>query len=247
MEHPTTETYIQALQAVLPDTPDSHLRMLEAHISADKGVLTATQLAKAAGFENFNAANLQYGRFCHRLCDETGFAPPIGNSGEPTYTYVIAEAKKVGQSDWEWTLYPEFISAFHFVNDQLVILEEGKVVYPEEIANPARFIEGAKKTITVVAYERSTAARRKCLEYWGNDCTVCGLDFESIYGVNAARHIHVHHLVPLHEVAETYEVDPENDLRPVCPNCHTVLHSRQPPLSITELRVILRERKKANK
>jgi hypothetical protein len=34
---------------------------------------------------------------------------------------------------------------------------------------------------------------------------------------------------------EEYEVDPVKDLRPVCPNCHAMIHRRSPPLSIEEI------------
>jgi len=34
----------------------------------------------------------------------------------------------------------------------------------------------------------------------------------------------VHHIVPLNEIRETYTVHPIDDLRPVCPNCHAMLH-----------------------
>ena len=51
--------------------------------------------------------------------------------------------------------------------------------------------------------------------------------------------IHVHHLIPLSSVDADYEVDPVRDLRPVCPNCHVVLHHREPPYSLEEARQFL--------
>jgi len=34
----------------------------------------------------------------------------------------------------------------------------------------------------------------------------------------------VHHLVPISKIGKKYRVDPIKDLRPVCPNCHAVIH-----------------------
>jgi hypothetical protein len=34
-------------------------------------------------------------------------------------------------------------------------------------------------------------------------------------------------------------VDPVNDLKPVCPNCHAMIHRRTPPYSLEELRGLL--------
>ena len=42
-------------------------------------------------------------------------------------------------------------------------------------------------------------------------------------GREAEGYIHVHHLRGLSDVGGEYVVDPVNDLRPVCPNCHAVL------------------------
>ena len=65
------------------------------------------------------------------------------------------------------------------------------------------------------------------------------MNFEAIYGAIGRDFIHVHHLIPLSEVGDTYEVDPIEDLRPVCPNCHAMLHKRTPPYSISELSALM--------
>jgi 5-methylcytosine-specific restriction protein A len=109
-------------------------------------------------------------------------------------------------------------------------------VPPEEIeSEPQGVIEGAKKQITVNIYERDPNARRKCIAYWKARCVVCEFNFGSVYGELGKGYIHVHHLKPLAEIGEEYVLDPVNDLRPVCPNCHAMLHRRKPALSIDEL------------
>lgn len=69
-------------------------------------------------------------------------------------------------------------------------------------------LEGATRTITVNAYERSAEARRRCIAYYGARCTVCAFDFADRYGAGRQGVIHVHHLRPLADVGEEYEVDP---------------------------------------
>ena len=100
---------------------------------------------------------------------------------------------------------------------------------PEElVATQAKtFIEGAKKQIFINAYERNPVARRKCIHIHGSKCVICSFDFGAFYGSNFEGKIHVHHIKPLHLIDDTYEVNPEQDLKPVCPNCHMVLHSKQ--------------------
>lgn len=108
---------------------------------------------------------------------------------------------------------------------------------PDEV--PAKdangLVEGALKQITVNAYERNQEARRRCLAKWGHHCAVCHFHFELFFGPAGKDYIHVHHLKPLHTIGEVYQIDPENDLRPVCPNCHAMLHRGEKPLSIEEL------------
>jgi len=57
-----------------------------------------------------------------------------------------------------------------------------------------------------------------------NRCVVCGFESKAVYGPRAEGVIHVHHLKPLSEIGHAYKVNPVADLRPVCPNCHAVIH-----------------------
>lgn len=111
---------------------------------------------------------------------------------------------------------------------------------PEEVSEPEKFIEGSVKTIMVNAYERDPKARQKCIDHYGYTCVVCGFEFEKVYGALGKSFIHVHHLKPLGEIGKAYEVDPVEDLRSVCPNCHAMLHRREPALSIEELKTHLK-------
>ncbi|MBD8564331.1 HNH endonuclease [Oxalobacteraceae sp. CFBP 8763] len=112
--------------------------------------------------------------------------------------------------------------------------------FPEEVDDHPMIIEGAKKQIVVNAYERDPTAKPRCISRWGAICCVCDFDFGTVYGELGEGFIHVHHLNPIASIGEEYELDPENDLRPVCPNCHSMLHRRKDTLSIEELKVLLR-------
>lgn len=110
---------------------------------------------------------------------------------------------------------------------------------PEEIekSESLNIFEGAKKTIQVNAYERNPVARRICIEKYSSKCSVCNFNFNKVYGEEIAENfIHVHHLKPLHEIGEKYKVNPIEDLRPVCPNCHAMIHKKNPPYSIEEIK-----------
>lgn len=103
-------------------------------------------------------------------------------------------------------------------------------------------IEGAKVSVQVNKYERSSVARQKCINANGCFCHVCGIDFEDKYGKIGKSFIHVHHIIPLNEINEQYIVNPVTDLIPVCPNCHSMLHRKidNRYLTIDELKAIIK-------
>lgn len=116
-------------------------------------------------------------------------------------------------------------------------------VFPES-SLPQDSFEGAVKTTTVNKYERSSIARKKCIEHYGCRCIVCGMDFEKAYGELGKGFIHVHHVVPLNEIGKEYKVNYIKDLIPVCPNCHAMLHRSINGKSVTikELQDIIRSK-----
>lgn len=109
----------------------------------------------------------------------------------------------------------------------------------EEIVNPEQYPEGLSKTISVNVYERNVKARKECLKEHGYKCIVCDFDFEKTYGAIGKSYIHVHHIVPLSEIKQEYDIDPKRDLVPVCPNCHSMLHRSKEVLSIEKLKELL--------
>lgn len=118
-------------------------------------------------------------------------------------------------------------------------------LHPEEIVEPGKYFEGALSQVTVNAYERNPAAREACVKHYGANCAVCGFNFGAVYGEIGLGFIHVHHLKPLASIKIGYQVDPMKDLRPVCPNCHSMLHRRMPPYSIDELASLVNMNTKA--
>ena len=110
---------------------------------------------------------------------------------------------------------------------------------PDELPAFKKIMEGAKKTISVNAFERSTKARNACIRHWGAKCLACGIDFGKKYGKSARGFIHVHHLTSIAAIGKAYKVNPKKDLVPVCPNCHAVMHFSEPPLTVAKVRSMM--------
>lgn len=102
------------------------------------------------------------------------------------------------------------------------------------------YAEGALRQLSLNAHERSGPARDRAIAIHGTDCCVCGINFERMYGEIGKGFIHIHHLDPIANASENRPVDPRNDLVPVCPNCHAMLHRGQAkPLTPSELQRML--------
>lgn len=110
---------------------------------------------------------------------------------------------------------------------------------PTDSEENKTYTEGTASQITQTRYERNPYARVACIKHYGYSCSVCEFDFEKRFGELGKNFIHVHHLTQVATAGKTYEVDPIKDLRPVCPNCHAMLHKQNPPLTIEELKIWL--------
>jgi predicted HNH restriction endonuclease len=109
----------------------------------------------------------------------------------------------------------------------------------EEVSNEQKLVEGSVCQVNINSYERNPEARRRCIEHYGTNCIVCNFNFEEPFGSIAQGFIHVHHLKPLSEIQEEYEVDPIADLRPVCPNCHAIIHLGGKTRTLEEVKSLL--------
>src|SRR5262249_50921729 len=136
-----------------------------------------------------------------------------------------------------WILRPELKEAMEDL-DEVVIEDDFTSPDEVDIDDLEELYEGAKKQVYVNQYERDKRARDKCIKIHGAKCSICSFDFEKTYGEVGKSVIHVHHLKPLSEIKREYKVDPENDLRPVCPNCHTIIHRNKPAFSISEVKAM---------
>lgn len=120
-----------------------------------------------------------------------------------------------------------------------MVLSLANIVPVEDEGEKTGYSEGDLHRIEVNRYERNPLNRKLCLAVKGYNCTVCGMNFESKYGKIGHNFIHVHHIVPVSEVGLGYMIDPVKDLVPVCPNCHAMLHRKEPPFLPEDLKSIL--------
>ena len=108
-------------------------------------------------------------------------------------------------------------------------------IWQEDLEIQSGHWEGSRTSVYVNKYERNAKARQLCIEHYGTDCFICKQNMAAIYGDTASGLVHVHHVKPLAEISEEYQVDPVKDLVPICPNCHAVIHRKYPPYTVQEV------------
>lgn len=106
----------------------------------------------------------------------------------------------------------------------------------ENISEEEGYEEGNLYQVVCNKYERNPINREICLAKKGYACCICSFDFEKIYGEIGKKFIHVHHIVPVSQIGPNYLINPEVDLIPICPNCHAMLHRKNPPYLPDELK-----------
>jgi len=232
----TTDEYIAAFRQL--NIAPHHKKMLQAHYHAPNRTLTPTQMSKAIGYLNFNASNLHYGKLGKLVGEKLGWSPTKKESQGGVAVYILAEIEQSGQ-ECLWIMRPQVAQAI----EKLELIAGNYVIIPEEVEEASHLYADAVRSISVNAYERSIVAREKCILHHSCKCSICEVNLADIYGEIAHGHIHVHHLRQLSEVNAKYQVDPIHDLRPVCPNCHAIIHMKKPPFTIEEIKSFIKNKK----
>jgi len=106
---------------------------------------------------------------------------------------------------------------------------------PGEYSSPT-YEEGDVTRVEVNRYERDRGARAACIAHHGTTCVVCGFNFQKAYGELGRDFIHVHHLREISTLGANYQIDPVDDMRPLCANCHSMVHRSRPALQPAELK-----------
>ena len=82
--------------------------------------------------------------------------------------------------------------------------------------------------------------KKECIDYYGAICDICGFDFGYTYGEAYEQCIDVHNQKDVQGEEILPTTHPTEDLIPICHNCHQVIHSVVPALSVDEMRKMVK-------
>lgn len=72
-------------------------------------------------------------------------------------------------------------------------------------------------------------------------CEVCNFSFEETYGF---KYIVAHHLIPIASQSKPTKTT-SDDIALLCANCHAMVHTKNPPLSLDEMRQLINRKYKS--
>lgn len=105
--------------------------------------------------------------------------------------------------------------------------------------------EGNRRLILHLVRERNQGLVQRKKKFAASlACEACLFSFSQRYGTGAAAYCEVHHLVPLAEAGQSTRTKLQ-DLAILCANCHRVVHMRNPPYTLDEIKQMLAHAHKA--
>lgn len=228
-----SKSIVATTQAVGISLAPGDREIVQAILYSQNHSASAVQLKALLRLRSIVQANAAIGRLGKKIYQNLGAHPDGRRAGTFQWWTVAAKGYKDKRLGFIWCLRPGVVQGL--VNAGY---SANRAALADEVE--ARGLhEGSFKRITVNPYKRNPVARARCIAAHGASCAVCGFDFGRTYGPEAEGFIHVHHLVPLSAISENYEVDPVADLRPMCPNCHAVIHMSNPPRTIAQAKALI--------
>ncbi len=102
---PSAQQYVDAFREV--ELPDSYLKMLRVHYDVPAHTITATRLARAVGYKNYNSANLNYPKVGGLVGERLGWLPNM-----PLEVLVTFEKP---DDEWHWIMRPQVARALEML------------------------------------------------------------------------------------------------------------------------------------
>lgn len=206
---------------------------LLAHYAAPARTATTPQIGKALG-SSMGRVNITCGQIGRRIAGSNDI-----ELGRRIPSSVLVEFDKMGGPHWYAILRDTVAAAIERLGWDAEAIERFARNYPAMVFSSlpeTAAIEALAHEANLIARARNTDAREACLAHHGSTCVVCGFDFERSHGRLGAGLIEVHLENPPGIHAGTYILDPIADLKPVCANCHRLLHRGGATMPVDDLR-----------
>ena len=185
-------------------------------------------------------------------CKKIDLASNLVNSFRPVnYEYGFAFGKEYNRTNLPTE--DELISDINNIIDLYAISIirggtdmdlSGEDYQPEIFENNEKMdISEIKKYSYHRRIERNSSNSKKVKDLLGYTCEACEFNFNHFYGKIGEKFIEAHHNVKLSDLPEGKRVklDYKNDFSVLCSNCHRMVHKKNPPFTVQEIKKIIKK------
>ncbi|MEZ8237525.1 MULTISPECIES: HNH endonuclease [Vibrio] len=153
------------------------IKMLKANYRAEDRKITAIQLAKAAGYENYMTGNEQYGSFAHELSLILQHTPEQQKNGVPIWTYTICTAADETNINghFTWVLKDQVAEALEELKWVTPIAPNNVITDLEMMQAQLDTLSEKDREITIQARIGQGLFRSRLIHHW-TSCSVTGFD-----------------------------------------------------------------------
>jgi hypothetical protein len=120
-----------------------------------------------------------------------------------------------------------YLIDFIYETDEENLELDGSDIWYKVSTDDTMGVEGRRIEYYTSKYERNRKNRDEAIKIHGLRCSVCNFCFQEKYGDLGQGFIEIHHIKPLFSLEEEVKINPGTDLRPVCSNCHKMIHRRK--------------------
>lgn len=121
---PTVSEYVEAFKKIEPKMNEKQFEMLDKHYQSRCHVTTATDLALAVGYDDYGAANLQYGKLGQMVGDAMGKDPYPGVS----FLVIMVPPGKASNNQWLWVMRENVVLA---LEDLALVKKSSHLFFPQ--------------------------------------------------------------------------------------------------------------------
>jgi predicted HNH restriction endonuclease len=232
---PSADDFVSYLKA--HPLSDHQRDLLLAHYAAPNHAARTIEIAQALGIA-VQAVHATYGHLGRRI--ETDLDLEMPEEAIPTQVFSWIEPADGFHDLRLHDAVVEAIEKLGWAREARIRFREAYESEADPEAAPSRYFEGRAREAQRIERARNGRARQECVDSQGTVCTACGFDFAAFYGQRGEGFIEVHHVRPMGESGGEREIDPQKELRPVCSNCHRMLHRFGETISIEKLQELIR-------
>lgn len=236
---PNKSDYINAINAIRNRLGERRLQVLRFQFEQPGRATTSRKIRDHFGYSSLGASNLLYGRLGKTFAGVLPMRTQADDARRTAHWQALSTSHGTNES-LVWIMRPQLASAL--VDRELVDPDLdglGILVDLDVYEELLQVSEGRQRLVMHLSRERNraiVAAKKSLAESLA--CEICGFDSLVFYGRDYCE---VHHTVPIAELDEE-TMTRLDDLSIVCANCHRILHLNSPPMTMDELRRLVKTR-----